>query len=153
MIGYVSRLLRYDVWANQETLRSLSQQAAPPKSLRWLGHIVGAERLWIARLVGEPPSLSVWPDLTIEQYRFHLEELSRLWPEYMSGMRPERLSDDISYVNSKGEPWNSTIGDILTHITIHSGYHRGQIASDMRTAGQEPAYTDYIHAVRVGAIE
>jgi uncharacterized damage-inducible protein DinB len=152
VIGYISRLLRYDVWANQQTLRSLSQQAAPPKSLRWLGHIVGAERLWIARLVGEPSSLSVWPDLTIEQCRFHLEELSRFWPEYMNGMRPERLSDDISYVNSKGEPWTSTIGDILTHITIHSGYHRGQIASDMRAAGQEPAYTDYIHAVRIGAI-
>jgi len=39
------------------------------------------------------------------------------------------------------------------HVTIHSAYHRGQIASDVRSAGQEPAYTDYIHAVRQRFLE
>jgi len=44
------------------------------------------------------------------------------------------------------------VEDILTHVTIHSAYHRGQIASDLRAAGQAPAYTDFIHAVRLGLI-
>jgi uncharacterized damage-inducible protein DinB len=59
----------------------------------------------------------------------------------------------VSYTNSKGELWTSTVEDILTHLVIHSAYHRGQIASDLRSAGREPAYTDYIHAVRQGLIE
>ena len=40
-----------------------------------------------------------------------------------------------------------------THVVIHSAYHRGQIASDVRASGGVPAYTDYIHAVRQGLIE
>jgi uncharacterized damage-inducible protein DinB len=45
------------------------------------------------------------------------------------------------------------VEEILTHVTIHSAYHRGQIASDVRSAGLEPAYTDYIHAVRQRFLE
>jgi uncharacterized damage-inducible protein DinB len=152
VIGHLRRLLLYDVWANRETLRSLAEQSAPPKSLRWLAHILGAERLWIARILGETSSLAVWPDLTVDQCAAHLDDLSGFWLRYMAELEPERLSDEISYVNSKGEPWTSTIADILTHVTMHSTYHRGQIASDMRAAGQVPAYTDYIHAVRTGGI-
>jgi uncharacterized damage-inducible protein DinB len=152
VIGHLRRLLLYDVWANRETLRSLAEQSAPPKSLRWLAHILGAERLWIARILSETSSLAVWPDLTLDQCAAHLHDLSGFWPRYMAELEPERLSDEISYVNSKGEPWTSTIADILTHVTMHSTYHRGQIASDMRAAGQVPAYTDYIHAVRTGGI-
>ena len=42
--------------------------------------------------------------------------------------------------------------DILTHVTMHSAYHRGQIAADVRVAGFTPAYTDFIHAVRTGSL-
>ena len=43
--------------------------------------------------------------------------------------------------------------DILTHVVLHSAYHRGQIASQMRAGGAPPAYTDFIHAARQGLIE
>jgi uncharacterized damage-inducible protein DinB len=66
---------------------------------------------------------------------------------------PGALSQSVSYTNSKGEAWSSTVQEILTHLVIHSAYHRGQIASDLRAAGQEPAYTDYIHAVRQRLVE
>jgi len=41
----------------------------------------------------------------------------------------------------------------LTHVIMHSAYHRGQIALEMRAAGMEPAHTDFIHAVRQGLVE
>ena len=31
------------------------------------------------------------------------------------------------------------------HVIMHSAYHRGQIAADVRAAGLTPAYTDFIH--------
>ena len=43
--------------------------------------------------------------------------------------------------------------DVLTHVILHSAYHRGQVALAMRAAGMEPAYTDFIHAVRQGFVE
>jgi uncharacterized damage-inducible protein DinB len=45
------------------------------------------------------------------------------------------------------------VQDVLTHVVLHSAYHRGQIASQMRAGGEQPAYTDFIHAARQGLIE
>ena len=83
-MGHLDRLLRYDVWANRETLRSLTQ-SAPPRSLRWLAHIVGAEYLWMARLRRQQETLPVWPELDVEACGERLDRLSRLWPEYLAG--------------------------------------------------------------------
>jgi uncharacterized damage-inducible protein DinB len=144
----LERLLRYDVWANCETLQALRQGTPPARSLRWMGHIIGAEFLWLARLDGQPAPLPVWPDLSLQECDLRLEELSRLLSATVRELGAHQLCRPVKYTNTKGEPWTSTVEEILTHLTIHSAYHRGQIASDMRAAGQEPAYTDYIHAVR-----
>ena len=117
-----------------------------------MGHIVGAEYLWLARLREEPAPLPVWPDLAVEQCAAHLGELSGMWHEYLADAGANRVAQRVTYTNSKGEEWTSAMEDILTHVTIHSAYHRGQIASDLRAAGQAPAYTDFIHAVRLGLI-
>jgi len=59
MTQLLDRLLRYDVWANRETLQSLRQGAPPARSLRWMAHIIGAEFLWLDRIDGRPASLPV----------------------------------------------------------------------------------------------
>ena len=141
----LERLLEYDVWANRETLRSLLQGPPPAKSLRWMGHIIGAEFLWLDRIEGRPAQLSVWPELALDDCENRLRQLSHLLP---AAARADDMGRSVRYTNSKGESWTSSVEEILTHLTIHSAYHRGQIASDLRSAGVEPAYTDYIHAIR-----
>jgi uncharacterized damage-inducible protein DinB len=148
---HLHKLLRYDVWANRETLGSL-EQSAPPRSLMWLAHIVGAEYLWLARLRRYDETISVWPELDVEACGERLDQLSQLWPEYLDDMH-ESFTERVAYTNSRGEAWTNTVEEILTHVVIHSAYHRGQIASDVRASGGTPAYTDYIHAVRQGLIE
>ena len=73
--------------------------------------------------------------------------------ECLASLDEDGLRDGVAYRNSKGEFWTSTVGDILTHVVLHASYHRGQIAAAVRQAGGEPAYTDFIHAVRLGLIE
>jgi uncharacterized damage-inducible protein DinB len=152
MSSPLDRLMRYDIWANGETLDSLRQISPPARSLRWMGHIIGAELLWLARLREEAAPLPVWPDLSVDACATHLHQLSEQWLEYLTDADPDRLDQQVRYTNSKGEPWGSRVEDILTHVTIHSAYHRGQIASDLRAAGHTPAYTDFIHAVRQGFV-
>jgi uncharacterized damage-inducible protein DinB len=113
-----------------------------------MGHIIGAEYLWLARMQGRPSELPVWPDLTLDECEARLRPLSRGLGETLTGSGT-RL---VAYTNSKGEPWTSTVEDILTHVVFHSAYHRGQIASEVRASGGVPAYTDYIHAVRQGLV-
>ena len=145
MTELLQRMLRYDGWANREALRSLRQGTPPARSLRWLAHIVGAEWLWLARMEGKESPLPVWPELSLEQCNDLLQDLGRRLAGDLDQDSPAR---QVRYTNSRGEPWTSTVEEILTHIVIHSAYHRGQIASDLRSSGQEPAYTDYIHAIR-----
>jgi uncharacterized damage-inducible protein DinB len=150
MTGPLARLLRYDVWANREAFGSLPQANTPPRSLRWMNHIVAAELLWLARMGGEPAPLPVWPDLSLEECERRLNQLSGA---LLDSVEQGQLSRPVTYTNSKGERWTSTVEDILTHVVIHSAYHRGQISSDLRGAGHEPAYTDFIHAVRQQFLE
>jgi uncharacterized damage-inducible protein DinB len=148
----LERLLRYDAWANQQTLESLPRQGAPARSLRWMSHIIGAELLWLSRMEGKPAPLPVWPELSVEGCEERQRDLSRQLTRSLAGWA-NPLGREVRYTNSKGEAWTSTVEDILTHLVIHSAYHRGQIASDVRGAGLEPAYTDYIHAVRQGLLQ
>lgn len=150
---YYARLLRYDAWANAETLRSLRQGGVPAKAMRWMGHIVGASALWLARLRQEPPALAVWPDLDLDGCAAGIDRLADSWPRYLETLAPAGLEQGVGYRNSLGEYWTSSVGDILTHVAMHGAYHRAQIAAAVREGGGEPAYTDFIHAVRQGLVE
>jgi uncharacterized damage-inducible protein DinB len=154
LLKHLRREFDYDAWANGEVLAAIKATSAPTaQPLKLLAHILSAEYLWLERLQGQPQSMPVWPELTFAQCESQISELSKLWHEYFSGIAPTRLSEKISYKNSQGEPWTNTVQDVLTHVPMHSAYHRGQIASLMRSTGSTPPYTDFIHAVRQGLIE
>ena len=154
LLASLRRQLRYDAWANREVLKVLAGAATPPeKTLRWLAHILAAERLWLDRLRGEPSAVVVWPAPDLGRSRAGIEELEKLWQDYLEALTPEGLGVVVTYVNSKGEPWTSRVEDVLQHVVIHSAYHRGQIAAALREAGIPPAYTDFVHAVRQGLLE
>jgi uncharacterized damage-inducible protein DinB len=147
------RLLEHDGWANVASLEALQDGPAPPRAVAWLGHIIGAERLWIARIRQEPSAMPVWPDFDLATCAAELTDLQGEWMRCLASLDDDALEDGVAYRNSKGEFWTSTVADILTHVVLHAAYHRGQISAAIREAGGTPAYTDYIHAVRSGLIE
>jgi uncharacterized damage-inducible protein DinB len=147
------RLLEHDGWANVAALVALREGPAPAKAVAWLSHIIGAERLWLARIRQEPSAMSVWPDFDLDACAAQLTDLQGEWMRCLDALDEESLYDGVAYRNSKGEFWTSTVADILSHVVLHASYHRGQIAAAIREAGGTPAYTDFIHAVRSGLIE
>ena len=97
--------------------------------------------------------MPVWPELSLERSAALLEEMAWEWAGYLGELTAARLGERVEYTNSKGEPWVNAVADVLHHVVMHSAYHRGQIAGDLRAAGHEPAYTDYIEAVRRGHLD
>jgi uncharacterized damage-inducible protein DinB len=144
------RMFKYHDWANRESLASVKSSAAQTRSLKVMSHLVAAERLWLDRLKQEKQSMATWPELSLQECEAHLADLALAWREYINGLGPDGYSGKISYTNSKGEAWTNTVEDTLMHVLLHSAQHRGQIAMDVRAAGQTPAYTDFIEAVRQG---
>jgi uncharacterized damage-inducible protein DinB len=154
MQEYFLRQFRYDAWANAEVLAAIkAAKAGSSQALHLLAHILSAQRLWLERLGEQPQSLPVWPEFGPEQCAAQTAELATLWRDYIAVLSGSGLSETIAYKNSKGEPWTSVVEDVLTHVILHSAYHRGQIASLMRAEGAVPAHTDFIHAVRQGFVE
>lgn len=156
LVQYFRRQFLYDAWANGESLSAIqaaSTQSDIVRPLKILAHILSAERLWLERLRRQAQTMPVWPDSGIAQSQVQVAEGHRLWQELLAGLSDAGLSQSANYKNSKGEPWSSTVQDVITHVLLHSAYHRGQIAILLREAGANPAYTDFIHAVRQGFIE
>ena len=148
------KMFAYDEWANRETLASLKSSDAPPtRSLKIMSHVIAAEQVWLERLKQDKQSLAVWPELNLQECETHLAELARSWREFISGLGESGYSRLMTYTNSKGQPWTNKVEDTLMHVLMHSAQHRGQIALDLRSSGQTPAYTDFIQAVRQGFLE
>jgi uncharacterized damage-inducible protein DinB len=151
MLEHIRSLFSYDDWANHEVLRSLQAADAPPaRSINLLAHIASAERLRLERLLMQTQTSPVWPTFELEQCKTEIDKQASLWKSYLTELGEAGLSTSLVYKNTKGESFTSRKQDILLHVVMHSTYHRGQIAADMRAAGFTPPYTDFIHAVRLG---
>jgi uncharacterized damage-inducible protein DinB len=168
----VRRLVAFDHLANDQCLASLLAFAAmegrqlhgepayrgvgevgpPPRAVAIMAHIIGAERLWLARIEGEPSPLAVWPALDLDGCGRELTALDRPWEHLLAGLTDAVMARATTYTNSKGETFSNRVDDMLQHVFLHSAHHRGQIALTVRAAGGTPAYTDFIHLVRSGLI-
>jgi uncharacterized damage-inducible protein DinB len=159
LLDYLRRQFAYDAWANREVLTALGAgggaegRISQGRPLQLLAHVLSAERLWLERIKSLPQSSPVWPDFTVERCKSETGTVAAMWREYLAQISGAQLAETVRYKNSKGEEFVSSLQDIMNHVLLHSAYHRGQIATQMRTAGKEPAYTDFIHATRLGLIE
>jgi uncharacterized damage-inducible protein DinB len=58
----------------------------------------------------------------------------------------------ITYSNSRGEAFDTSVHDILIQVFNHGTYHRAQVARDLRQQLLTPVNTDYITYVRALSI-
>ncbi len=110
--------------------------------------MLGAEQVWLARLRQTAPTTAVWPRLDLAACARLAQATHAGYAAILAELSAATLSRVISYVNSAGNSFSSTIEDILVHVAMHGSYHRGQVALLLREAGAEPSPTDYIAFVR-----
>jgi uncharacterized damage-inducible protein DinB len=149
LLAYLKTLFAYDDWANREALRSLRALSTPPaRPVKVMAHIVNTQWVWMSRLKQDGHKIVVWPDYGLDEAEQQLPVLRAAWERFLDTRTTGDLERSAEYVNSKGERWSNRVQDILMHVVMHGAYHRGQIAAQVREAGGEPAYTDFIEAVR-----
>ncbi|NND73356.1 MAG: hypothetical protein HKN43_17405 [Rhodothermales bacterium] len=145
----------YNLWANQEIAEALKRQesAISNRQKAILGHILGAEQLWLDRLQASSSGIMVWPEVTINGFLESVRRLNLAYLSLLDEIDAEEFSRPVAYVNSEGIPWANRVEEILIHVLLHSSYHRGQLALLIRDEGGTPVLTDFIHAVRTGLID
>ena len=145
------RFFEFDAWANQETLRSLETMKNPPeRAVALIAHIAATQRVWLERALTVPQSVAVWPYWSLPETA---KELPTVLGEWRRLIATDDLSRDFAYTNTKGQHFWNQLSDVALHVAFHGVYHRGQIATLVRQHGAEPAYTDFIQAVRTGAVK
>ncbi|MFL6282455.1 MAG: DinB family protein [Pyrinomonadaceae bacterium] len=152
MLDVIKRLFAYDAWANARALDSLkgaqSRAAVAP-----LAHLLVSERIWLMRLRGEDTSaVDKSPEMSHAECESLAVELRASYASYIDSLGEEDLGSPLVYRNFKGTEFRTPVGEILTHVSMHGTYHRGQVAKALRAEGHAPADTDYITFVRETAV-
>lgn len=115
-----------------------------------LVHLYRADAIWMDRLIGlATDSLDKFS--APEDSAAFREKWTALLDRYVDwgeALPEQDWSKLISYRNTKGEPLDNTVWQIVLHLVNHGSYHRGQVITMMRQAGAKPASTDLIQYYR-----
>jgi uncharacterized damage-inducible protein DinB len=146
---HISLLMKHEYWASERIAQTLVQlNWVPVKAKEIFDHIVAAHANWYARIIDQEPQLPTWrANLDVQEYGKWLNEFHEKWNEMLSS-EPEDLARVIHYKNASGQVFQNSIYEILTHLTLHSQYHRGQITTIMRDLVDTPPSTDMIVYLR-----
>ncbi len=150
MKTYLKDIFEYDDWANKKLIKSLKTQNVNEESvLKLLSHLLLAEQIWMLRLKGgDYKKLDFWKLLSIEECGKISNENYAEYMEFLNSHEDNDYSKTFTYTNSKGTKYTNTIGETITHVALHSAYHRGQAAREVRRLNKVPVLTDYIAFVR-----
>ncbi|MEO5579234.1 MAG: DinB family protein [Gemmatimonadaceae bacterium] len=149
MTTHLIRMFDHLEWADARALASLRRSTAPPpESLNVYAHIIAAEHVWLARIGGLQQRVAIWPELSLDECADLAKRNHQGFRMVLRDKSAERLEEPITYRNSAGLEFTSTLDDILLHVALHGMYHRGQIATSLRKSGSVPIPTDYIAFVR-----
>jgi uncharacterized damage-inducible protein DinB len=147
----VRRLLEHMAWTDRRILRRIADapRAEADATLRLVGHLLAAERVWLLRLTGGDASAQpVWPALEVEALAPLAEENAAGFAEWVDALDAAGFHAEVAYTNTGGTAFRTPVLDVLLHVALHGSYHRGQIAAALRRDGGEPVNTDYITFVR-----
>ena len=146
--------IAYTAWATDRLMRAIEQippehlthdfQTADRTILGTLVHTFGADRIWLRRVLSEP----VTAFLTDDDH--HLATLQRDWP-IVHQCWAANLDDPsrvIHYQDLKGNPYTSTLWEIVLHVVNHATHHRGQVSGFLRALGHTPPQLDLIRYYR-----
>ena len=149
MKSYFINLFKYNTWANQRVIDEISNSGIKYNIvIKILSHLLLAEKTWLQRLKSEKYDNKFWIDLNQDECNKLAKYNEVQIRSYLNSLSESDFETKVNYINSKGIEYTNTITEVLTHLSHHSSYQRGQIAREMRRLGKEPVYTDYIAYLR-----
>jgi uncharacterized damage-inducible protein DinB len=153
----VTSLFKYKAWANAEILermKSFEQEAQATErhsAIRILNHTYVVDRIFAAnlqRLKHEYTATNTTDTPTLEQLESAIETSDAWYVDYVSKLNPENLSESIDFAFTDGALGRMSREEILTHVVLHGGYHRGAIGRIMAQLSIAPGrdvFTGFLH--------
>lgn len=149
-------LFGYKAWANAELfalLAKVPEQHAEQlhTCIRTLNHIYVVDRLFRARLAGEPgpyDATNTKATPSLEQLRSDVAATDAWYQAYVSGIAGDELSAVVDFTFTDGDAGRMSKEEILLHVITHGAYHRGNVGQVLKSMAMAPPrdlYTRFLH--------
>jgi uncharacterized damage-inducible protein DinB len=153
-------LYAYTRWANRRVLDAAARLSPEqlsrdlgssfPSVRETLAHVLAGEWIWLTRWRGSsPPGLpESWDLSSLEVVRAQWAEVEADQRAFVEGLDEAALDRVVAYRDTRGDPYENPLGQLLRHVVNHSTYHRGQVITMLRQLGAEAVATDYVVYLR-----
>jgi uncharacterized damage-inducible protein DinB len=152
--------LRYHKWANSQIMEECLKLTAEQLVKDFGGsfgsiydtakHLYQADFVWLDRLEAQPTH-----DLSRYEAPGCTFELRDAWAgvqdkliAFGAALGETDWEREISYKNTRGDAFKSSIWQIVLQVVNHGTYHRGQITNLLRMSGAKPVNLDLIRFYR-----
>ncbi len=112
-----------------------------------LVHMAGAEWIWLERWHGTSHS-RIWTadDFDgVAALRARWGEIETGRRQILDGLSEDKLQQDLSYKNIKGEEFTLPLIEQMQHVVNHGTLHRGQVVGMIRQLGVQPPVVDLLY--------
>ncbi len=149
-------LFGYKAWADAELfalLAKLPEQHAEQlhSCIRTLNHIYVVDRLFRARLAGEPgpfEATNTKATPSLEQLRTDVAATDAWYQAYVAGVSSKQLSSVVEFTFTDGDAGRMSREEVLLHVITHGAYHRGNVGQVLKSLSIAPPrdlYTKFLH--------
>jgi uncharacterized damage-inducible protein DinB len=153
-VDLIGGLYDYHRWANRrlfdvalalgEDLASqdVGKQFSYTTIRRMFGHLYGADRIWLTRWTGGPPTAVPGGEFaTLASIRAPWDDLERDQRAYIESLSAADLGRVIQYSNAEGKQVRAPLGPLLQHVANHATHHRSEIATMLTMVSSSPPDT------------
>ena len=149
-------LFAYKAWANTELFALLGTLPSEHSEqlhtcIRTLNHIYVVDRLFRARLAGEPApfhATNTKETPTLAQLQGEVESTDAWYVKYVASVVESDLSHALDFTFADGDRGRMSREEILLHVITHGGYHRGNVGQVLKSISVAPPrdlYTKFLH--------
>ncbi len=152
MSSLLQTLYRYHAWANTAFLDKL-EGIDPEKHgkelqtcLRLMCHSLVVSRIFASHLQGvahvfTSDNLEETPPLA--ELREAVTSADQWYLAYVGTVSPATLSEAIAFTFTDGDKGQMTREEMLTHVVLHAGYHRGEVGRLLWQLSIEPPWDTF----------
>ena len=153
----ITLLYKYNQWANAKILNATSnvtnEQFLAPASfphggLRGtLAHTLFAEWIWRHRWEGTSPVIRLKPEdfPTFESLRSRWADEEKLLMSFVDNVTDNRLNSHFFYTNTRGDPFERILWQVMVHVVNHGTQHRSEAAALLTDFGHSPGDIDLVY--------
>jgi uncharacterized damage-inducible protein DinB len=160
--GAVSPVEKYRRWFDYEkdshgkvlqSFYSIPEDARSSEGMQravdLMAHVVAARMMWLFRFGVIAEKAELFPrNASLTELPSLIAGMETAREKFLAYLPETELVRVFEYQSYEGPLFRNSIEDILTQLFGYSWYHRGQVASLVRSLGGQPAVTDFVFWTR-----